>query len=142
MHFASVNFLSILVATVAAWLSGAVYYTALSKPWMAAQGKTPEQCKAEQASKTGAAKYGPFIVVFVSEFVMAWVLYGMLFHLNMFSARAGAIAAAFCWLGFVVTTIASNNAFANRRTSLTVIDSIAWLIALLLIGVVLGAWGA
>ena len=50
-HFVTVNWLSILIAAVAAWLFGGVYYTALSKPWLAAQGKTMEQCQAEQAGQ-------------------------------------------------------------------------------------------
>ena len=46
MAFVTVNYLSIVIAAVAAWLFGAVYYTSLSKSWIAAQGKTLEQCKA------------------------------------------------------------------------------------------------
>ena len=79
------NLGSILIAAVAAWIFGGVYYTALSKPWMAAQGKTLEQCKAEQDAKSGIAKGAPFIIVFVSEIIIAWVLYGILLHLNMFT---------------------------------------------------------
>ena len=90
----SVNYLSILLAAVAAWLFGGVYYTSLGKYWMAAQGKTMEQCKAEQAGKSGAAKAAPFILVFVGEMIMAWAMYGILFHMGMFTLRAGAISAA------------------------------------------------
>jgi hypothetical protein len=141
MGFANVNFLSILVAAVAAWLFGGVYYSALGKHWMAAQGKTMEQCKAEMAGKSGAAKAAPFIVVFIAEFVMAWVLYGILVHLNMFTVKAGIISGAFCWFGFVLTTIASNYAFHGRRPMLTVLDSGAWLGALVIIGAILGWMG-
>ena len=52
---ANINYLSILIAGVAAWLFGAAYYTALSGPWLAAQGKTMEQCKAEMAGKSKLA---------------------------------------------------------------------------------------
>ena len=33
MGFASLNYLSILVAAVAGWIFAAIYYTTLSKPW-------------------------------------------------------------------------------------------------------------
>ena len=141
MPFLSVNFLSILLATVAAWIFGGIYYTALSKPWLAAQGKTLEQCKAEQAGKSGAAKAAPFILVFVGEFIMAWVLYGILVHLNMFSIRAGIISGAFCWFGFVLPTVTANYAFGGRKPMLTVLDSASWLGALVIIGAVLGGMG-
>ena len=52
------NYLSIFVAAVAAWLFGAIYYTALGKPWMHAQGKDPEQCRAEMAGKSKLVMIG------------------------------------------------------------------------------------
>jgi hypothetical protein len=139
MH--SVNWIAVLAAAVAAWLFGGVYYTSLGKWWMAAQGKTAEQCGAEMAGKSGVAKAAPFILVFIGEVIMAWAMYGVLFHMNMFTARAGAISGAALWLGFVVTTITANNAFAGRRPMLTVIDSAAWLGAMAIIGAIVGAMG-
>jgi hypothetical protein len=141
MNFTHANMVSILVAAVAAWIFGGAYYTALSKPWLAAQGKTLEQCKAEQDAKSGMAKGAPFVVVFISEIIIGWVLYGILLHMNAFTVRAGIISAAFCWFGFVLTTIATNNAFGGRRVMLTVIDSVAWLGAFLIIGAIVGGWG-
>jgi hypothetical protein len=141
MNFASVNFISIGIAAVAAWLFGGAYYTTLSRPWMAAQGKTLEQCKAEQASKSGAAMAIPFILVFVAELIIGFTLYGILVHMGTFTVRAGLISATFCWFGFVLTTIASNNAFGGRRPMLTVIDSGGWLGAMLIIGAIVGGMG-
>jgi len=141
MGFANVNFLSIIVAAAVAWILGGIYYSALSKQWMAAQGKTLESCKAEMAGKTTMQKTMPFIVVFVSEIIIAWVLYGILVHLNSFTVRAGTISAAFCWFGFVATTIVTNNAFQGRRVMLSVLDSAAWLGAFIIIGAVVGWWG-
>jgi hypothetical protein len=141
MAFVTVNWLSILLAAVAAWLFGAVYYTTMSKPWLAAMGKTMEQCKAEEAAKSGLAKYAPFILALVGEVIMAWALYGILVHLKTFTLRAGLIAAALIWFGFVLTTMAVNNAFAGRKPMLTAIDSAGWLGALLIIGAIVGAMG-
>ena len=141
MQFLTVNWLSIVLAAVAAWLFGAAYYTALSKPWLAAMGKTLEQCKAEQAAKSGIAKYAPFILTFVGEVIMAWALYGILVHMGNFSLRAGIISGALIWFGFVLTTITINNAFAGRKAMLTVIDGLGWLGALVIIGAIVGGFG-
>jgi hypothetical protein len=135
------NYVSVLLAAVAAWLFGGVYYTSLGKYWMAAQGKTMEQCQAEQASKSGAAKAAPFIVVFVGELIMAWAMYGILFHMSMFTLRAGAISGAALWLGFVLPTIAGNYVFSGKKTMLIVIDSAAWLGAMIIIGAIVGWMG-
>jgi len=141
MAFMTVNWLSILVAAVAAWLFGGVYYTSLSKYWLAAQGKTLEQCKAEQASKTGLAKAAPFILVFIGEIIIAWALYGILAHMNAFTLRGGVISAVLIWFGFVVTTMTANNAFGGRKPMLTVIDGAAWLGAFVIIGAIVGWMG-
>ena len=135
------NVLAILIAAVAAWIFGGLYYTALSKPWLAAMGKTMEQCKAEQAAKSAIANAAPFVLAFIAELIMAWVTYGILVHLKTFSVRAGVITALFCWFGFVLTTIAVNNAFAGRKPMLTVIDAGGWLGALLIIGAIIGWMG-
>jgi hypothetical protein len=141
MNFANMNFLSILVAAIAGWIFAAIYYTALSKPWLAAMGKTIEQCKAEQAAKSGPAKIAPFVLAFVGNLIIGWALYGILLHLNMFTARAGLFSGAICWFGFVLTTMTVNNAFGGRKPVLTVIDGAAWLGVFLIIGAIIGAWG-
>jgi hypothetical protein len=141
MAFVTVNWLSIVLAAVAAWLFGGIYYSATSRFWLAAQGKTMEQCQAEQAAKSGVAKVAPFIVVFVAEIIIAWALYGVLVHMNAFTLRGGVISAVLCWFGFVVTTLTSNYAFHGRRPMLSVIDSIAWLGAFVIIGAIVGWMG-
>jgi hypothetical protein len=141
MAFASVDWLSIVVAAVAAWLFGAVYYTALSKPWLAAMGKTLEQCKAEQAAKSGIAKYAPFILAFVGDLIIAWALYGILVHMNAFTVRGGLISGALLWFGFVLTTVTVNNAFSGRKAMLTAIDGAGWLGAFVIIGAIVGGMG-
>jgi hypothetical protein len=139
--FLTVNWLSIVLAAVAAWLFGAVYYTALSKWWIAAQGKTIEQCKAEQAAKSTAENVLPFVLVFAAEIVMGWAMYGILVHIHTFTVRAGLISAAALWFGFILTTITVNNAFTGRKPMMTVIDSGAWLGAMLIIGGIVGGMG-
>ena len=48
MTFAGMNYLAILIAAVAAWLAGAVWYMSLGKIWMAALGMTPEKMRGVQ----------------------------------------------------------------------------------------------
>lgn len=142
MHFASVNFSAIVGAVVAAWIFGAIYYGLLGKIWVGALGTTMEALKAQNAGKSGVAKAAPFIVSFVAELIMAFVLYGVIFHVGTFSVRAGTISGVICWLGFVVTTIATNNAYPGRKPKLTVIDSGHWLGVLAIIGATIGWFGA
>jgi hypothetical protein len=141
MHFLNVNFLGIAVAAVAAWIFGAVYYGLLGKVWIAALGETKETLKAKQAGKSGLAKAAPFVLSFVAELIMAYVLYGLLVHIGTFTVRAGIISGALCWFGFILTTIAVNNAYPGRKVMLTVIDSGHWLGVLAIIGAIIGGFG-
>jgi len=136
-----VNFVGVLVAAVTAWIFGAIYYTALGKAWMTAQGKTVESCKIENAGKSGLAKASPFVGSFLAELVMGVTLFGILTHTGLFTLRAGVISGAFCWFGFVLTTIAVNNAYSFRKPMLTVIDSAHWLGVLAIIGGIIGWMG-
>jgi hypothetical protein len=140
MQVASVNYLSILLAAVAGWLLGAVWYTVLSKPWQHAAGITAGKMK--EAQKTPAF-YVPFVVAFLAQLVMAWILAGLIAHLGpgQFTIKNGIISGAFVWLGFVITTMAVNNGFAGRSWRLLLIDGGHWLAVLLLIGAILGAFG-
>jgi hypothetical protein len=141
MVFAHVNFLSIFIAAVAAWIFGAIYYTTLGKAWLAAQTTTEEMHKAAFAGKSTAAKAAPFVLSFIGALIMGVVLYGILTHMGLFTLRAGIISGAFCWFGFVLTTVVINNAYSGRTAMLSFIDGTHWLGVLVIIGGVIGWMG-
>ena len=141
MPFAGINYLAIVIAAIAGWLAGAAYYGVLAKPWVAAQGKTMEGFKAEQAAHKGSHAWLPFGLAFVAELVMAWVLAGMVGHLGAVTIRSAVISGLFVWAGFMVTTMLVNNAFAGRRYVLTAIDAGHWLLVVVVMGVVIGWMG-
>jgi hypothetical protein len=134
-----INYVAILAAAVAAWLAGAVWYGVLGKQWLAALGWT----EADMVGPDGKRRMptGPMILSFIAALVMAFMLSGLMGHVGPLSVRSGIISGALVWLGFVVTTIAVNNAFQRRKAMLSVIDSGHWLLALIVQGAVLGAFG-
>ena len=138
------NFLVMLGAAIAAWLFGALWYGTLGRQWIAAQDTTMEAFKAKQAAKAGrlTAKT-PFVLSFAAELLMAYVLYGLMKHVahtNPLSVGTGIISAIFVWLGFMLTSMAVNNAFTGRKIMLTIIDAGHWLGVMLILGAVLGAF--
>ena len=132
MTFAGLNYLAILIAAVAAYAWGAAYYMTLSKQWLAAVGRT-------EPNRSAA----PFIISFVALVVMSWVLAGTLGHLGpgQVTIKNGIISGLFLWLGFIATTVFVNNAYPGRKYSLSVIDSIHWLVVVVIEGAVIGAFG-
>ena len=136
MTFAGLNYLAVLIAAVAAFAWGAAYYMTLSKQWLAAVGMTNEQLGQKRSPV-------PFIISFVAELIMAWVLAGTLAHLGLgqVTLKNGIISGLFLWLGFIATTVFVNNAYPGRKYSLSVIDSIHWLGVVVIQGAVIGAMG-
>jgi Protein of unknown function (DUF1761) len=138
--FAGINFIAIAIAAVVAWLASAAWYMSLSKVYIAALGKTPEQAEADR-KKPGA--FLPFIYALVANVIIAWTIAGVLGHLGIgqVTLRNGVISGAFCWFGFILTTMVVNSSFSGRDKRLLLIDAGNWLIVVLVIGAVVGAIG-
>ena len=133
----AINYMAVFLAAVAAWIFGAVWYGALGKQWMAALGKTPEECAA--AGKQMPVV--PMIWSFIAELLMAMLTAGLIGHFGAVSIKTGMIAGGLCWLAFVATTLSVNNAYPGRKLMLTIIDGGHWLGVLLIIGAMIGAFG-
>lgn len=138
MAFAGINYLAIVLAAAASFLFGGVWYGALSKPWLAAVGKTEDGLKAE-----GSSLPGLLALTFVAQVVMAWTLAGILGHLGagQVTVRTGLITAALCWLGFVATTLVVNHGYQGHVRALTLIDGGHWLGVMLIHGAIIGWFG-
>ena len=133
MAFAGIDYLAVLIAAVAGFAFGSVWYSALGKPWMAAVGKPKETFKPTP---------GPFVIAFVCQLVMAWMLAGVIGHLGDITVTRSLISAVFVWFGFVVTTMLVNHRFQAANWTLSLIDGGHWLGVLLCMGLVIGLFGA
>ena len=134
MAFGGINYLAVLVAAIAAFVAGAVYYGALGKPWMKAARINPADAKMSPVL---------FVTSFVCELIMAWVLAGVIGHLGDGQATIanGIVSGAFVWLGFIATTLAVNHRYQGFGWDLTIIDGAHWLIVAVLMGGIIGAFG-
>ena len=137
MTFTGVNYIAVIIAALAGFGLGAIWYMVLAKPWMHAVGKTEAECKQQQ----GSAKVVPFAISIVALVIMAWMLAGLMGHLGDITIRGGVISGLFVWLGFVITTLGVNHAFSGAKPMLTLIDGGYWLAVLLIQGAVIGAFG-
>jgi hypothetical protein len=124
MTFSGINYIAVIIATLAGFGLGAVWYMTLGGAWMRALGKTKDELLPE-----GSAKALPFIISVVALFVMALMLAGLMGHLGDVTVRGGVISGLFVWVGFVITTMGVNHAFSGAKPMLT------------LIGAVIGAFG-
>lgn len=132
-HFA-VNWLAVVLATVASFAFGAGWYMAFSKQWLAAIGKTREQIN--------GADYTPYIwsaaLLFVMAYFIALLTPALLGEITIAN---GLIVGAHMWLGFVITSMIINHRYEGAPWSRTIIDG-GYLLAVLLIdGLVIGLFG-
>ncbi|MDE2836867.1 MAG: DUF1761 domain-containing protein [Chloroflexota bacterium] len=127
------NWLAVVVAAVAAYVLGAVYYMALAKPWMAAAKLTREQIEGSD-NKTA---YGLAALASVIGAVVLAILVQA-------TGAAGAVEGLLVGLvvGVIVVGVGQvpNYAFQYRGAKLFVIDAGYPLLQMLLGGAILGAW--
>lgn len=130
----SLDLLAIISASIAAWIAGGIWYGVLARHWLAALGKTREELPKSAL---------PMLLSFVADLIMAFVI---ALALNIYTGNAETVAAGLLtalvlWIGFVLTTLCVNNAFAGRSFMLSVIDAGHWLLAMLVAGAVIGVFG-
>lgn len=113
MTFAGINYVAVVIAALAGFGTGVVWYMTLANFWLAAIGKTREELP--QSSR-------PFIITIIALLVMAWMLAGVIGHLGEVTIWNGVVSGFFVWLGFVITTMAVNHAFGGARPMLMLID--------------------
>ena len=134
MDESGVNVIAVLVAGVASFAFGAAYYMSLSKPWMAAVGKTEAEVKANNNPMV-------FVVAIVAQLVMAYTMARVMAWQGDMNIGAGISIAITLWVGFIVASMAVNHGFQGAKRSLTIIDSGHWLGVLLVQSVIIALFG-
>jgi hypothetical protein len=137
MIFTGVNYLAVIVAAIAAFAIGAVWYSFLfSKLWLEAV----EIDKDELGQRRSPL---PFVIAIIAYVVMAWVLAVVIASIWRGSADFGdgILAGFMVWLGFILTTTAVNYAFPGRRPALTAIDAGGWLVISVVMGAIIALFG-
>jgi len=128
-----VTYLSVIVAAAAAYAFGAVWYTALAKPWMAAAGV--------EAGEGGRPKSGG--KAYVVSLICVILVAGMMRHAFVQAGIADPAKGALSGLGlglFVASPwIATNNVFEGRPFNLTLINGGYATIGCAIIGAILTA---
>lgn len=126
------GFISVIVAAAASWFFGAVWYMALSKPWLEAAGI---ECDAEGKPKGSSPM--PFVLSALCMLLVA----GMMRHIFAGSGVDTMAKGLMSGLGigafFIAPWIMINNAYAMRPFKLTLIDGGYAVFGCAIIGVVL-----
>jgi hypothetical protein len=129
-----VSYAAVIVAAVAHFVLGAVWFTILSAPWLAGIGKTREELM-----RTGSPTLA-YVIAFVSNLVMASILAWLISATGRPTVARGALWGALVWLGFVATTMGTAFVFEARSLESFAITAGYPLAGLLIMGAIVGGW--
>lgn len=138
----AVNYLAVLVAAIVIFALGGLWYSPIlfAKKWIALQGRTEEQVRAQAAAANMPLMY-------ISAFVCSLVIAGVMAHIMAHMASAmpingehGATFGFMAWLGFAAPTSYATAIFSGKPKQLWLIDTSYNLVSFLLAGIILGAW--
>jgi Protein of unknown function (DUF1761) len=128
------NYPAIVVCAAVYWLLGALWYVVLfSKPWMALENMT-----AAQANSANPAI--AYIITFVLNLLMAFVLAQVCIWRNANTAARGVAIGLVLWFGIVGPITVTTYLYELRPTMLFAINQFYPLVGLCLMGGILGSW--
>lgn len=134
MHGFDVNWLAVLVAALAKFAIGGLWYSpvAFGPRWGAIVGVTPDAFKARMMPAMATD--------LVASLVLAWVLANVLQFTGAVGLIPGVRVSFFLFLGFVATPLLSTTVYEGRPLALFAINAAYWLVSMLVMGGLIGAW--
>ncbi len=126
-----VNYLAVFVAAVAGFVTAWIWYAILGNCRQQASGK----------SEINVPALLPFAIAFLANLLMAYLLAGLVGHMQDVTLRGAIVTALFIWAGFVATTMLVNHQFQGVKPIVTAIDAGSWLAVLIVMAIVIGLFG-
>jgi Protein of unknown function (DUF1761) len=128
------NYLAIAAATLVAFVEGSLYYSPLmfGPLWMRLSGMDP----------SAAAKVSPWAVVgeIARDFVLTYVIARLVARLSDGNWRSATGLGLWLWVGFPLMLLSGSVMWQGVSWKIAAIHAGDWLLKLLLITTIVGAW--
>lgn len=132
LEFAGLNWWAILVATLAAFALGWLWYGPLfGQAWLNAIGKTADELEPSPR---------PFVITFFTTLLTCIVLATLMHSLGMMTLTGGIALGAITGIGFIAASLASDSAFCGWGMPLFLVLSGYRVVFNILMGAILGVW--
>lgn len=133
-----VNWMAVGAAGVAMFLLGGVWFTALfGSAWQNANGFSAEKMKELQARTPPPVFFGVLLGCYL---VVSLVTAMLVTALDVRGAGAGAVLAGLLWVGPTGAMMLTSHVASDRRIPVFAIEAGFLLVAMPVMGVILGAW--
>lgn len=138
MHLPQVHYLAVLVAGLAIFMLGGLWYSPVlfAKTWMSLQGVTEEELKAKSQGHEPIL----YLQALITGLVAAWAMAVLLNHFVNLTLLRGALVGVLCWIGFAGSTSYATAVFSQKPKWLWLIDSGFNLVSFIIAGIILAAW--
>lgn len=132
----NVNLVHVLVAAIAAFALGALWYGPLfGKTWMKLAGVTPQKTKSMKKSMMKSMA-GGFILTLLSSYILAHFVK----YVSAASIGDASQLAFWLWLGFVVPVEAGVVLWEGKQFKLFAVCALHSLVSLALMASIIAAW--
>ena len=129
------NYWAILVAAIACFLLAAGWFTFFMKPWLEGTGRTMEWLVA-----TGVNPLLQYGTAFIAATIVAAAISRVTLLTGPMTALRGIKVGVGLWIGFVLTTWATEYAYEVRPLKLLGINAGFWLLGMAVQGAIVGGW--
>ena len=132
LEFVGINWWAVLVATVAAFALGGLWYGPIfGKAWMDAIGKTEEDIEPSPA---------PFIISAITALLTCIVVAALMQMTGTTGLASGALFGLITGIGFIATAMASDSAFCGWGVNLWLIQAGYRVSYSVIMGAIIGVW--
>lgn len=132
-----INWVAILVATIAAFIIGGLWYSALFRSvWRRLSGLQDDQLQPGAALSYGLG----FICSFIMAYVMARVVDYVLREPEQKTIGNGLLVGLLVWTGFVATTSLTTDLIGRKPLARWLVEALHFLVVLLMMGGLLAYW--
>jgi hypothetical protein len=130
-----ISYLAVIVAAVVKFALGAAWYSPVlfAKQWQSLTGQS--------AADVRAGLMPALIAEAIGDLIMAYVLARFVAAFG-FGFNSGVLVGFMAWLGFVATVMANQIFYERKPQQLVMINAGYILVALLVMGAILGLWHA
>ena len=134
MPVQKVNWLAVIVAAIAFYAWGALYFTLLKVPYSAAAGYTADQMA------NGGKDPMPYVISFIAALVLAFGTAIALADSDQPGARHGVEFGVFMGIIVFATNFLSINAFLLKPYTLWLIECGYVIVGMAIVGAIIGGW--
>lgn len=125
--------LNVIAAALGAYVFAAIWYTSMSKPWIAAAGIAVD-ANGEPQGNGGPL---PFVIGFAAQLIVAGMMRHIFATAGLDTLREGIMGGAGIGAFLITPWVAMNYAFAARKPALTLIDGVNAIVGCTIMGVIL-----